>query len=130
VPNLITVDGGLVRALGENMTEYFNDLNKMPDEQLIAIKNGQIPYLLSAQSTTTREDVISEAETILYTRQKKDGKSIKQITLWILIFTIALVVITLFLLFLEWPSVKTNISNSEGLNAVENSHSKSYNSTK
>jgi len=54
------------------MTEFFDDLNKKSDEELIAIANGQIPYFLSAKSTTTSQDVIIEAKAILQKRQKKE----------------------------------------------------------
>jgi len=57
--------------LGENktpMTEYFNDLNQMTDEELIAIENGKLPYFFSARSTTTPQDVIIEAKAILHKR--------------------------------------------------------------
>ena len=54
------------------MTEFSNDLNKMSDEELIAIENGKIPFFLSAKSTTTRQDIIAEAKAILYKRQKKE----------------------------------------------------------
>jgi diguanylate cyclase (GGDEF)-like protein len=54
------------------MTEFFDDLNKKSDEELIAIANGKIPYFLSAKSTTTSQDVIIEAKVILNKRQKKE----------------------------------------------------------
>lgn len=53
------------------MTEFFDDLNKRPNEELIAIADGKIPWLLSAKSTTTRQDVIIEAKAILYKRQSE-----------------------------------------------------------
>jgi hypothetical protein len=64
-------------TLGGNkniMTEYFNDLNKISDEELIAIANGNIPYFLSAKSTTTPQDVIIEAKSILHKRKKEYEK--------------------------------------------------------
>ena len=54
------------------MTEFFNDLNKKSDEELIAIADGKIPYLLSGKSTTTIQDIIAEAKGILHKRQKKE----------------------------------------------------------
>lgn len=54
------------------MTEFLNDLNKMSDEELIAIANGKIPFCLSAKSTTTIQDIIAEAKGILHKRQKKE----------------------------------------------------------
>lgn len=51
------------------MTEFLNDLNKKSDEELIAIANGKIPYFLSAKSTTTTQDIITEAKAILYKRK-------------------------------------------------------------
>ncbi len=51
------------------MTEFFNDLNKKSDEELIAIANGKIPYPLSAKSTTTDQDIIIEAKGILHKRK-------------------------------------------------------------
>jgi hypothetical protein len=44
------------------MTEFFDDLNKKSDEELLAIANGKIPYFLSAKSTTTSQDFIKEAK--------------------------------------------------------------------
>lgn len=55
-----------------SMTEFFNDLNKKSDEELIAIADGKIPYFLSAKSTTTSQDVIMEAKAILHRRQRKE----------------------------------------------------------
>jgi hypothetical protein len=54
------------------MTEFFDDLFKMSDGELIAIVNGKIPYSLSAKSTTTSQDIIIEAKVILNKRQRKD----------------------------------------------------------
>ncbi len=54
------------------MTEFLNDLNKKSDEELIAIANGEIPYFLSAKSTTTKLDIIAEAKALLHKRQKKE----------------------------------------------------------
>jgi hypothetical protein len=51
------------------MTEFLNDLNKKSDEELIAIANGKIPYFLSGKSTTTRQDVIIEAKSLLHKRK-------------------------------------------------------------
>jgi hypothetical protein len=49
----------------------FNDLNEKSDDELIAIADGKIPYTLSAGSTTTPEDIKSQAKAILHKRQKK-----------------------------------------------------------
>ena len=51
------------------MTVFLCDLDKKSDEELIAIKNGKIPFLISAKSTTTREDYMNQAEAILHKRQ-------------------------------------------------------------
>jgi hypothetical protein len=51
------------------MTVFLDDLDKKSDEELIAIKNGKIPFFISAKSTITREDYMSQAETILHKRQ-------------------------------------------------------------
>jgi hypothetical protein len=66
------------------MTEFFNDLIKKSDEELIAIADGKIPYSLSAKSTTTSQDVIIEAKAILHKRQRKRDKSTSNMTLAIL----------------------------------------------
>ena len=51
------------------MTVFIGDLDKKSDEELIAIKNGKIPFFISAKSTTTREDYMNQAEAILHKRQ-------------------------------------------------------------
>jgi DNA-binding Lrp family transcriptional regulator len=51
------------------MTVFLGDLDKKSDEELIAIKNGKIPFSISAKSTTTREDYMNQAEAILHKRQ-------------------------------------------------------------
>jgi hypothetical protein len=51
------------------MTVLLDELNKISDEELIAIKNGKIPFSISAKSTITREDYMSKAESILHKRQ-------------------------------------------------------------
>jgi hypothetical protein len=51
------------------MTVLLDDLNNKSDEELIAIKNGKIPFFISAKSTITREDYMSKAESILHKRQ-------------------------------------------------------------
>lgn len=51
------------------MTVLLDELNKRSDEELIAIKNGKIPFPISAKSTITREDYMNKAESILHQRQ-------------------------------------------------------------
>lgn len=51
------------------MTVLRDDLDKKSDKELIAIKNGKIPFFISAKSTITREDYMSQAESILRKRQ-------------------------------------------------------------
>jgi hypothetical protein len=82
------------------MTEYFDDLNKKSDEELIAIANDKIPYFLSAKSTTTAQDVIIEAKAILHKRKKDYEQTnisiqTKNISLqkWILRATVIAVII-------------------------------------
>jgi hypothetical protein len=78
------------------MTEFFNDLNKKSDEELIAIANGKIPYFLSAKSTTTDQDIIAEAKAILYKRQEKEKswheKPLGKILIGVIIGLILLVI--------------------------------------
>ena len=82
------------------MTEFLNDLNKMSDEDLIAIANGKIPFFLSAKSTTTRQDIIAEAKAILYKCQKKEkswhekpwGKILIGVIIGLILFVITLCV--------------------------------------
>ena len=53
------------------MTEFFDDLYRKTDEELIAIADGIIPYSLSAKSTTSDQDIIVEAKAILFKRHNK-----------------------------------------------------------
>jgi diguanylate cyclase (GGDEF)-like protein len=61
------------------MTEFFDDLDKRPDEELIAIADGKIPWFLSAKSTTTRQDVMIEAKAILHKRQKREWERFSKV---------------------------------------------------
>ena len=78
------------------MTEFFNDLNKKSDEELIAIADGKIPYLLSGKSTTTIQDIIAEAKGILHKRQKKEKswyeKPLGMILIGVIIIVIGFVI--------------------------------------
>jgi len=100
------------------MTEFFNDLNKKSDEELIAIANGKIPYSLSAKSTTTSQDVIIEAKTILHKRQKKSNKSTTKMTLAILVFTVLIAILTAILVYFAFydrsiPKLTETIQSSQ-----------------
>jgi hypothetical protein len=100
------------------MTEFFSDLNKKSDEELIAIANGKIPYPLSAKSTTTGQDVIIEAKTILHKRQKKRDKSTAKMTLAILVFTVLIAFLTGILVYFGFcdrliPKLTETIKSSE-----------------
>jgi len=81
------------------MTEYFNELKKMSDEDLIAIANGKIPYPLGAKSTTIPQDVMIEAKAILHKRQKKSDKFTAKMTLAILVFTVFIAILTAILVY-------------------------------
>jgi len=82
------------------MAIFLHEMGKMPDDQLISISNGQIPLgMLNARSTTTAEEVINKAKSILYTRQKKKlwhetswGKIIIGIIIGVTIMIIGLVI--------------------------------------
>jgi hypothetical protein len=82
------------------MTEFFDDLNKRSDEELTAIANGKFPFFLSAKSTTTREDVMAEAKTILQQRENKEkswhekpwGKIVIAVVSGIILILIGLVI--------------------------------------
>jgi hypothetical protein len=100
------------------MTEFFNDLNKKSDEELIAITNGKIPYPLSAKNTTTSQDVIIEAKAILHKRQKKRDKSTRKMTLAILIFTVLIAILTAILVYFAFcdrsvPKLTETIKSSQ-----------------
>lgn len=109
------IDAPLKLAVGQNNMK--NDFKNKSDAELIQIINASD----FESKITTPMRIAAKIE--LHERQKKDGSSIKQMTLWILIFTIALVVITLFLVFLELrSSVETNLGNPVGGETILKSH--------
>jgi len=99
------------------MTISPNDLNDKSDDELLAISNGKIPPdLFSARSTITREDIITQAKIILHKRQKKSEKSLKQMTLWILILTAVIAIFTAILVYFSfsdrWGSKLMDVEKS------------------
>ncbi|HPB37240.1 MAG TPA: hypothetical protein PK125_03675 [Syntrophorhabdus sp.] len=84
------------------MTYSLEDLNKKSDEELLRIKNGKMPHFMSAKSTTTPADLMAEADVILHKRQKEGEKRMSKMTLWILILTIVIAVLTAVLVFSEF----------------------------
>jgi hypothetical protein len=60
------------------MSNFPHNLDKMSDDELLNISKGKFPSILSAKSTTTREDLMLQAEIILKIREKEPDKSTKK----------------------------------------------------
>lgn len=69
-------------------------LEKMSDDELIRISNGDIPFSLSAKNTITADDLIIQAKIILHRRETKREQTITKMTLSILVLTIILTILT------------------------------------
>ena len=62
------------------MTVFLNEMEKMPDDQLIAISSGILPfYMRSARNTMSEEEIRNEAKWILCNRQKKEKSPLNEI---------------------------------------------------
>jgi ABC-type Fe3+ transport system permease subunit len=103
--------------MGITMITSPNDFDEKSDAELLAISNGNIPFgMLSGKSTTTREDIITQAKIVLHKRQKKSETSLKEMTLWILILTAAIAIFTAILVYFSfsdrWGSKHTSVEKS------------------
>jgi hypothetical protein len=55
--------------MGITMITFQNDFDNKSDDELLAISIGNLPVgMLSGKSTTTREDVITQAKIVLHKR--------------------------------------------------------------
>jgi hypothetical protein len=118
--------------MGITMITFQNDFGNKSDDELLAISNGNLPVgMLSGKSTTTREDVITQAKIVLHKRQKKSEKSLKEMTLWILILTAAIAIFTALLVYFSfsdrWGSKLTNVEKSSVMQLRSERHTPNKN---
>jgi hypothetical protein len=82
------------------MTNNTDDPNKLSDEELVFRKNLKSSGFLSADDTSTFENIRINAEIVLFNRQKKREESVLKWTKAIDILTLVLIGLTIFIAIL------------------------------
>ena len=87
-----------------NRLNDLNDLNNMSDDDLLKIIHGgdYSPPTSAGSTEGTYDYTRTQAKIILHKRQKKLNKSLNRRTLWILILTSALVILTGLLIYFQF----------------------------